>query len=35
VAHGDGLTARDLNRAERFVEDHRDLFERAWNEHFA
>ena len=35
MAYNDGLSARDLNRAERLVQDHRDLFERAWNEHFA
>jgi hypothetical protein len=35
VAYNDGLTARDLNRAGRLVEGHRDAFERAWNEHFA
>ncbi len=35
VAYNDGLTARALNRAERLVEDHRDLFEGAWNEHFS
>ena len=35
VAYNEGLTARDLNRVGRIVQDHRDLFERAWHEHFA
>lgn len=35
MAYNDGLSARDLNRAQRHVEDHRNQFERAWNEHFA
>jgi hypothetical protein len=35
MAYNDGLSARDLNRAQQLVEDHRGQFERAWHEYFA
>lgn len=35
LAYNDGFDARDLNRLQRLVEDHRDELERAWHEYFA
>jgi hypothetical protein len=35
MAYNDGLTARDLNRVQRLVEEHRDYLERARYEYFA
>ncbi len=35
VAYNDGFDARDLNRLQRLVEDHRDDLERAWHDYFA
>lgn len=35
LAYNDGFDARDLNRLQRLVEDHRDELERAWHDYFA
>ena len=35
LAYNDGLNARNLNRAQRLVEENRGLLEGVWNEYFA
>jgi hypothetical protein len=35
LARNDGFDARTLRQIARMVRDHRELLEKAWNEHFA
>ena len=35
LAYNDGLTPRNLKRAQQLVEEHREKLEGAWNEYFA
>ena len=35
MAYNRGLTSRQLSNAQRLVEEHRDLFERAWHDLFS
>lgn len=35
MAYNRGLSSRQLSHAQRLVEEHRDLFERAWHDFFS
>jgi hypothetical protein len=35
LAYNEGFDARELNRLQRLVEEHRDELERAWHDYFA